>query len=376
MPDAKAPMQTEVVSPGLVPPAYPVWKFSSQSNDTGCMSMFYRSAVLSLGLMVFSICGLAQMDPFSPPRLGPPNAHDQAMAHEIFNSLSGTVVSADNKPLENVHVELRAGNGSAVYSVYTNSSGTFEFQQVSSGTYDVVANSGIAQSQQRVDVNGMPSSILLRMPVRSTADDGNGKTSVSVSQFQVPEKARVALQKAREAAAKGKSEEAQKQLDKALETCPRYADALTFRGLLKMDANDLSGAVADLQEAINDDGSYGLAYIVMGAVLNVQSKYDDAIRVLERGQSLSPNSWQANFEMGKALMAKSQYEASLKQFDRAQTLLSNDVPVIHLAKARALLGLRNYADAATELQAFLAREPQGPRSEEAHKLLAQAQGHL
>jgi predicted Zn-dependent protease len=338
--------------------------------------MFHRSAVLSLGLVAFSICGLAQMDPFSPPRPGQPNAHDPGMAHEIFNSLSGTVVSADNKPLENVRVELRAGNGSTVYSAYTNSSGTFEFQQVSSGTYDVVANSGIAQSQQRVDVNSMPSNVMLRMPVRSTADDGNGKTSVSVSQLQVPEKARVALEKAREAAAKGKSEEAQKQLAKALEICPRYADALTFRGLLKMDANDLPGATADLQEAINDDGSYGLAYIVMGAVFNVETKFDDAIRVLERGQSLSPNSWQAYFEMGKALLAKGEYEASVKQFDHAQTLLSNDIPVIHLAKARALMGLRNYTDAATELQAFLAKEPQGRRSEEAQKLLAQAQGHL
>jgi len=338
--------------------------------------MSYRLAVLSLGFVVFSICGAAQMDPFSPPRLGPPNPHDQAMAHEMFNSLSGSVVSADNKPLENVHIEIRSGNGSTLYSAYTNSSGTFEFQQISSGTYDVVASSGIAQAQQRIDVNGMPSNIVLRMPVRTTADDGNGRSSVSVSQYQVPEKARVALQKAREANAKGKREEAQKQLDKALEIDPRYADALTFRGVLKMDANDLPGAIADLQDAISADGNYGLAYIVMGAVFNIELKFDDAIRVLERGQSLSPDSWQAYFEMGKALLAKGQYEASLRQFDRAQTLLANDVPVIHLAKARALLGVRNYPDAATELQAFLAKEPQGPRSQEAQKLLAQAEGHF
>jgi tetratricopeptide (TPR) repeat protein len=115
---------------------------------------------------------------------------------------------------------------------------------------------------------------------------------------------------------------------------------------------------------------------VIGAAFNVESKFDDAIRALERGQSLSPDSWQAYFEMGKALLAEGQYEPSLRQFDRAQTLLANDLPVIHLAKARALLGLKNYPDASTELQAFLAREPQGPRSQEAQKLLAQAQGHL
>jgi tetratricopeptide (TPR) repeat protein len=338
--------------------------------------MSYRLTVLFFGFVAFSICGVAQMDPAFPSRLGPPNAHDQAMAHQMFNSLTGSVVSADNKPLENVHIEIRSGNGSTLYSAYTNSSGGFEFQQVSAGTYEVVASSGLAQAQQRVDVTGSPANVVLRMPVSTKANDGNGRSSVSVSQYQVPEKARAALQKAKEANVKGKTEEAQKQLDKALEIYPRYADALTFRGLLKMETNDLTGAIADLQAAIDADGSYGLAYIVIGAAFNVESKFDDAIRALERGQSLSPDSWQAYFEMGKALLAKAQYEPSLRQFDRAQTLLANDVPVIHLAKARALLGLKNYPDASTELQAFLAKEPPGPRSQEAQKLLAQAQGHF
>jgi Tfp pilus assembly protein PilF len=338
--------------------------------------MHYRSAALFLGLIAFGVSGVAQMDPFPPQRMTPPNAREQTMAHDLFNSLSGSVVSSDNQPLDNVYVELRSGNGSTVSSAYTNSSGTFELPQVSSGTYYVVASNGLAQVQQKVDVNGMPSNITLRMPVKTTADDGNGRSLVSVSQYRVPEKARVALQKAREAKAKGKTKEALKQLDVALQIAPRYADALTFRALLKMDANDLPGAAADLQEAINDDGNYGLAYIVMGAILNIQLKFDEAIRALDRGESLSPDSWQAYFEMGKALMAKGQYEGSLHQFDRAQSLLANDFPMIHLAKGHALLGLRNYSEAATELQAYLAKEPQGPRSEEAQKLLSQAQGHL
>jgi tetratricopeptide (TPR) repeat protein len=210
--------------------------------------------------------------------------------------------------------------------------------------------------------------------VSSSATDGKGVTSVSVAAYKAPAKARDALRKAQEASIKGKNDEAQKQIAKALEIYPKYADALTLRAILKMDVRDLQSATADLQEAINDDENCPLAYMVMGAVLNMEGKFDDAIRALTRGESLSPNSWQAYLEMGKALMGKAQYEAALREFDRAQNL-APDASLIHLAKARAMFGLKNYSDAILELQAYLAKEPQSPRSEEARKMLAEAQTH-
>lgn len=216
------------------------------------------------------------------------------------------------------------------------------------------------------------SSLRLRLPRSSTATDGNGNTSISVAQYRVPQKARDALKKAREASANGKNDEAQKQLARALEIYPKYADALTLRAILKMDEKDLPGAVADLQQAITDDENCSMAYLVMGAVFNTESKFDDAIRALQRGQSLSPNSWQAYFEMAKALVGKTQYEPALRQLDRAQTLAPKDYPPIHLVRAHAMMGLNNYSDAMTELQAYLAKAPQGAGSQQAQKMLDQA----
>lgn len=332
--------------------------------------MFRGPGVLFLALITFNICLSAQSpwsqkDLFNQPRPGMAKG-------QTFNSLSGSVITADNKPVRDVHVELRSSNGSSITSVYTNSSGAFEFPTVYAGTYDVVASSGVSQAQERIEVGGMPQSITLRLPVTSKANDGNGSNSVSVAAYKVPEKARDALRKAREASVKGNHDEAQKQIAKALEIYPKYADALTLRALFKMDAKDLAGATADVQEAIQDDENCALAYVVMGAALNLQLKFDDAIRALSRGQSLSPNSWQAYFEMGKALMGKAQYEAALREFDRAQTL-APDASMIHFAKARALFGLRNYSDAVPELQAYVTGNPQGLRAEEARKMLAEAQ---
>jgi Flp pilus assembly protein TadD len=332
--------------------------------------MFHRSAVLVLFLLVFSLCSLPQINSAPFPR----SSHEQS--HETLNSIAGTVLSNGNKPLGNIFVELRSPTGSTVGSTYTTSAGSFEFSQIPSGSYDVLATSGIDQAQQRISLSGIPTNVVLRLPVSAPVRDGNDGASISVAQYKVPEKARAAVQKAEQALTKGKNDEAQKQVEKALEIDPRYADALTFRAVIKMSNYDMQGAKADLQQALAQDQNCSLAFFAMGSVLNAESKFDEAVRSLERGLSLAPNSWQGYFEMGKALLGKGQYQAAIRQFDRAGSLVPVKFPVLHLARAHALLGLQDYTDAVTELQAFLAKEHEGPRVQEAQKLMSYAQSAL
>jgi len=330
--------------------------------------MLHRAAVLALALVSFSIACFAQRDPFSMPRRpGMP-----AAGQDMFNSVTGTVLSMDNKPLKDVHVELRDGSGSTVSSVYTNTNGSFEFPALRSGLYQVIATSGLEQVQEQVEVQRMPLNVSLRIPVSTTPTDGNQGTAISVAAYKVPSKARDEYKKAEEAISKGKNDEAQKHLAKALEIYPRYADAIAVGAVLKLDARDEQGAIADLQQAINYDENCAMAYLVMGAAFNRQAKFDDAIRALQRGETLSPNSWQAYFEMGKSLIGKAQYQDALRQLDKAQSLVPKDYALIHLVKAHAMLALNDYTDAMTELQQYLQKDPQGPHSAQAQKMLDQA----
>ena len=331
--------------------------------------MFRRAAVLSFLLITSGLCLLAQNPLYEPQqRPGGPHFASPGMASALY----GTVLTADNKPLRDVRVDLRDSNGATLNSVYTNGSGMFEFPQVASGIYEVVAVSGLQETRQRVEMDKMPSGLNLRMPVQSTPNDGTPGNSISVAQFKVPGKARNELKSAQEASTKGNVEAAEKHLEKALAVYPKYADALTLRAILKMDANNRQGAVADLQEAIQDDQNCSMAYIVMGAVLNMEGKFDDAIRSLERGEALSPDSWQAYFELGKALTAKSEYEPALRQLNKAQSLAPKDYPPIHLVKARAMMGLNDYSGEMAELHQYLDKEPQGAHSAVARQMLDQA----
>lgn len=294
-----------------------------------------------------------------------------ALAQRRFSdnnsSLSGTIRTADNKPAADMYVQLIGQNGQVAGSAYTNMGGVFDIINVPEGTYELQAVIGLNQVTERVEVRGM-SSVALRLPAPEVSA-GGGRHSVSVAQMKVPGKARKLFGKAQSAMEKQKLDDAGRYVEEALKVHPDYAEALTLRGILKLDAGKTDDARIDFERAVECDSGYAMSYIALGASYNMLKRYDDALRVIERGAALSPRTWQAYFELAKAFMGKGNYEAALRQAAKAGTLAPEDYAPIHLVKAHAALGLKDYATAMAELQAYLDRAPAAPNSAHARQTL-------
>jgi len=342
-----------------------------------------RVIVFSLAFVSCSLYLSAQrmgLDPSMPSPLNqstmPGSRPGMNSARSETRSISGIVQDNQNNGLNDVRVQLSDANGAIIGSAYTNPSGHFEFTRVAPGAYTVVATSGLEQATERVDATNFSNSVNVRMRGVGKPADGISGNSISIAQYRVPAKAREAYRKAHEAVEKGKMDDAHKHLTKALELCPNYADALTLHAVLELNERDSQSAIADLDKAIQADGNYAMAYMVMGSALNMESKFDEAIRSLQRGQSLAPNYWQGYFELGKSYIGKADYPAALRQFERAESLAPSDYPLISLLRAHALLAMKQYPEAMTALQAYLQKDPQGPNSEQARKMLEQAQAYV
>ncbi|HYX71095.1 MAG TPA: tetratricopeptide repeat protein [Terriglobales bacterium] len=319
--------------------------------------MVHRTLVVLATLLALSLSAVAQMHPGSQGN--------------NFNtgSISGIVRSGDDHPAPNVRIEIRSmNNGQVVSSAYTSPNGTFEVMSLPAGPYEVHAIAGLNDIMERVDLRSGDSFITMHMP-RTGGNEADGSATVSVSQFRVPAKARDIYHKAERALDKQKYDEAEKQVNKALELFPAYADALTLRALLRLDAGRTPEALDDLQKAIHADASYALAYVVMGAAQNQTSKFDDAVRTLQRGISLNPASWQAYFEMGKAFVGKGDFPTAIRNLDQAQQMAPATYAPLHLVKAHALLGMKNYTDAMAELEKYLEKDPNGQSSVQARQTL-------
>jgi len=280
-----------------------------------------------------------------------------------LSSISGVVVGSDGAPIPDARVELRNENtGSTVASGYTNANGVFEFANLPSTSYEVVATSGLAEARERVGLEGSMGMRIRLRNVDAGAARVDGRATVSVAEYRVPQKARDAFHKAEVALAKNKPEETGKYLAKALEIYPDYAPALTLRGVLSLDQLNPSAAINDFDKAIHSDPSFALAYTAMTAALNQLNKFDEALRSAERAVTLAPRSWQTYFEMAKAYVGKANYQHALQQLTRAQGLNPADYAPIHLVRAHVMLSLKDYSSAMNELQVFLRLAPQDPNS--------------
>ncbi|HZS28820.1 MAG TPA: tetratricopeptide repeat protein [Candidatus Angelobacter sp.] len=330
-------------------------------------------ALLALALFFCNVYSIAQMPATGGASRFPHSSFDSP-AQE--SSITGTVQDMHNTPMNNVHVELTDGSGVVINSAYTNSAGKFEFSSVEYGTYSIVATAGLAQSSERVEANSFSKIVVLHLITNNKPQDGIEGNSISVAQYKIPSKARDEFHKARAAMEKSKLDQAHEHLEKALAICPNYADALTFRGVLELNQKNSQAAIADLDKAIKADPNFATAYLVMGSALNMQSKFDDAIRTLERGESLAPDSWQAHFELAKSYIGKEDYPSALKHLQQAQNMGSSKYPLIYLLQADALLAMKQYPEAMTALQSYLQKEPQGPNSAEAHKMMEKAQAFM
>lgn len=297
-----------------------------------------------------------------------------ATANAQFNhenvTISGSVLDANGNRVEGARVIVTNGaTGSATTSGYTNAQGVFVLDNVRPGTYEIVAQSGVTEARERVDARLSDPSVTLRLPA-TAAVAAPGKTTVSVADYKVPKKARQAFEKATKSLAKGEMQEAQKYDEEALAAYPEYADALTMRAVIKLDAGKSDEALADLDAATKSDSTNTKALLVMAACYNTQKKFDEAIRTLNRAAQLAPNAWQGFYEMAKAEFGKTNYQEALKWLERAQAAAPTYSPIT-IAKAKTLATLKNYADAINELQAFITAKPQDPQVAQARTLLDQ-----
>lgn len=328
--------------------------------------MNYRAPVYFL-VILFCLCAAGQRVP------GLPQASVGDPGNPIATgSLSGSVRTTDGKAIRNARVELRSPlSAQVINSTYTLPNGSFEFDQLASGHYEVVVTSGVNEVRDQVDVYSSGATVSLHMGADNEAAADGSPGMVSVAQMKVPGKARSLYRKAQGHVEKNKLDDASQELQKALAIAPTYAPALTLRALIAMQRGNATAALPDLESAVQNDPAYGLGYIVLGSAYNMQARYDDAIRVLSRAEALAASAWQLHFELSKALLGKGDYQKSLQQAGRAGALAAADYPPLHLVMAHAYLGLKDYSQAITELEQFISRDPNGADSARARKALDQ-----
>lgn len=344
--------------------------------------------------------------------------NNPSQSRPIF--LSGRVVLDDgSKPSPDIAIQ-RVCNGNPHTETHTDSKGRFSFQfGVDQGTAMDASESSVGagpvqpgmtgRSMNTADnagvggSRGMSASYLQRCEIqayypgyrsdlvdlynRRSLDNpdlgvivlhrlgGIQGTAISMTTELAPKKARKEYEKAQQLIAKGKVEEAQKQLEAAVAEYPKYAVAWYDLGRLQQSSHDVESARKSYEAAIAADSKYVNPYDSLAGLAFEQSKWQEAADRSKQAVDLNPvefpSSWlynaYANYHLKKQDLAEKSAKEVVK-LDGAHKYAQIETLLAQICADRG-----DYAGAAQHLQAYLQLQPNSPNAEALKQQLAKLQ---
>jgi len=334
--------------------------------------------------------------------------------------LSGKVQLDDGTPPPDSVVIERNCNGYARAEGYTDSKGNFSFQLGQNGTVtqdasmDDSASAGMSQTGGVRRTTSTATQTSSNTPIRSSApQDLSGceiravlagfrsdvvnltgrrlfdnpdvgaiilhrrtnveGTTVSATTLMAPKDARKAYDKARELARKGKTNDAEKELDKAVAAYPQFAEAWSSLGVIHEANREMADARRCFSQALAADPKLVTPYLHLARFSVADKNWQDVAATTNRLIKLNP------YDFPEAYFYSAAADYNLHKFDaaHASALEAQKLDTVHkFPKVEHLLGLilyqkRDYAGAIEQLRKYLVMSPDSPDVGEVKHQLAE-----
>jgi len=198
---------------------------------------------------------------------------------------------------------------------------------------------------------------------------------VSVTGLRAPANARKEYEKAHVQLDKGKVEDAEASLRKAVEDYPQYAEAWFLLGKLQMLAKDQAGARSSFEEAVKSDSSYPPPYFQLVQMSANAHQWEDTMRLSERLLALNAARYPmayyynavANYNLDHLLVA----EANALKLEALDT--QHKEPRVEILLALISTVKQNYSAAAQHYRTYLQLVPDGPLTSQVKADLAKSE---
>jgi tetratricopeptide (TPR) repeat protein len=337
--------------------------------------------------------------------------------------LRGRVASSDGGPLPMDALVERVCNGRVRQQVYVSPGGDFSMSMNPQGepivdaSGDESANWPSQQNTVNRDLNmGVPRRELSECELRASAAGFHSESVNLVSQFptsgtidvgalmvsravatkggtlsatpyQAPPNARKAYEKGIAAEKKGKTGEAQKQFEKAVEVYPRYASAWYQLGTILQKENQKDVARDAYAKAVAADPRYLAPYRSLASMAFAEKDWTEVLRltdyILDRDPVYHTTSKEYVLDLDEANPAEIYFYNAIANFKlnkieeaeksalKAEHVdLPTRYPQLHLLVAELSTRKKDYGVAIAELQTYLQLAPHAENAEKVRQQLA------
>jgi tetratricopeptide (TPR) repeat protein len=234
----------------------------------------------------------------------------------------------------------------------------------------VIAEQQLMYCELRVDLPGYQSQSF-SLATRTPMDDPNIGTvllhrigesegsTVSATTLAAPKKAKRAFDKGIELARKNKLEEAQTNLQKAVELYPRYAAAWCELGRVQAAQNNPDAARQSFDQSINADAQYVPPYIQISMLVASARRWQELAEVTDKALKLDSFNYPEEFLLNAVAHYNLHHvEAAEQSARRAEKLdTRHQYPQVSRLLGVILAGRRDYTTAANAFRDYLKFAP-------------------
>lgn len=206
-------------------------------------------------------------------------------------------------------------------------------------------------------------------------------TTVSAVSLAAPHDAKHAFDRGLQAIKKGKTEEAEKEFQKAVTIYPHYATAWDELGHIQLERNQNDAARQSYQAAAKADPKFIHPYLQLSVIGMRESRWNDVIEATDQALKLDPfdfaMAWLYNGVAHWNLKDVDAAEKSIREADRLDS--RHTLPEVSHLMGLILIQRRDFAGAAENLRLYLKLAPDASDApkvkaqlEQAEKLVAQS----
>jgi tetratricopeptide (TPR) repeat protein len=292
-------------------------------------------------------------------------------------SVFGRVYLPNGKPASRVKVYLEMPSGLSRY-IPTDDGGNYEFRGIERGRYKIKAVNPDAPEQysdpaesdsNRAYANRVQIDVYLRLPMHKDKTATNAEV-IHAADAAIPKAARQAFELGLKAQKENQSGMALTLLNQAIDLHPDYVQALTERGNLRMQQNQLIEAEKDFVRALELNAKYVPALRGIGYCQIQQKNFAAAVSNLENAFVLEPTSPLTLMLLGYGNLSLNRYEAAKQCLLQALKLGTEAAARAHLYLAEVYAHEQKFKEAADAVRAYLKAKPEAADAAQLQKLEA------
>jgi tetratricopeptide (TPR) repeat protein len=305
------------------------------------------------------------------------NSRREAIAHPdgSFSFMLGDGTSSVMQDASNTNQSVDVFTGK-------NSSMTSNGPSSASSQFDTRS---LQNCELRADLHGYQSSHVdfPRMPSGTTnvgvlvlrGQDSKGDAVVSVTSLKAPSDARKEFENGKAQLEKGKLNDAESSLRKAVTTYPQYAEAWYLLGKVQAAKKDPAAAHASYEAAQKADPDYAPTYLPLIQAAAQAHQWQDALSLSDRLIALDTS----RYPMAYYYSAVANYNLERLQAAEENALKAETLDKAHgEPRVEILLGMiytaeQNYTAAAQHYQKYLQMVPEGPLTAQVKSDLAKCE---